>query len=727
MATGGAQARQKIIRFGEFELNLDRQTLSRCGIRLKLQNQPLQVLTLLIQHAPNVVSRDEIQRHVWGENVYVGAEGSINFCIRQIRSVLLDSAAVPRFIETLPREGYRFLAPVDGVVTPESPDQKSAALAKDELPVPVVKPSGRRRWLNPAMALASASLLILACVAVWFGKHDVQTKVSAITPVTSYPGDERDPSLSPDGRQVAFSWDGDKGQRHIYAKLLGEQPPVRLTNDSSEDSFPTWSPDGKQIAFMRRRTDSESEILLIPSIGGPERILQRVQTGSYVSSSGRIMAWSRDGKWLCFTSEPAPASRHMLFLLSLDSGRVRPLFTNAVNNAGDSSPAFSPDGRWLAFGRFTSFSTSEIFVQRLTDRLEPAGQPLLISNTSGHATAPVWLPDSEHILFLDNSGSSGSRISQARIGGAAKLIYLASTRLTGLTLDGLATRLIASSESASEDIECLPLQGLKPAGVARRFVYSTASEAQPRFSPDGNWVAFQSDRSGASEIWLADSNGTNPRQLTHIGAFIAGYPKWSPDSKFLVFHARLPDYAQVYTIRIQDGVTRQITHDIPGYADASFSLDGAAVYFFRDIPSAPRLYRASLTRLNLEPLWIGCCAMEAPRRGLLLYAKFDQLGIYARSLSGDVMKNPEIRLAEDYVPLDARFAPFEDGIYYVACTSTGQPRAFRFYSFATGQSVDIAATPPNYHADLSVTPDRTRLAYTTTEKGKHDLVQFDLK
>jgi hypothetical protein len=125
-------------------------------------------------------------------------------------------------------------------------------------------------------------------------------------------------------------------------------------------------------------------------------------------------------------------------------------------------------------------------------------------------------------------------------------------------------------------------------------------------------------------------------------------------------------------------------------------------------------------------LWSGCCAAEAPGRDLLLYGKFEQPGIYARSLSGNAVKNPEIRLLKDYVPPVAGFEAVDDGIYYIGCTPTGQPRAFRFYSFLSGQSVDIAPTPPNYVGDLAVTPDRRRLAYTTAVRGSQDLVEFDL-
>ncbi len=720
MSTGEAPARENVLRFGEFELDLDRQTLSRRGIRLKLQNQPRQVLTLLIQRAPEIVGRDEIRQRVWGNDIYIDTEQSINFCIRQIRGVLLDNAAAPRFIETLPREGYRFIAPLEGVVLQERSDYSGVPPPKQEITDVAARPN-RHRWVIVSIALVA--MLIVAAFAFWILRRDVLVRVSGISPVTSYPGDEREPSLSPDGRQVAFSWDGEDGRRHIYVKLLGEERPLRLTQDPAEDSFPAWSPDGKQIAFMRRRTDSESEIMLIPSIGGPERILHRIQVGKFVSGSGRMMAWSADGKWLCFTSELGPSSRHALFLFSLESGSVLPFFARPASSGGDSSPAFSPDGRWLAFARYTGPANSRVFIQRVTAQLEPVGEPQLVLNTSGNSTTPVWLSDSKRILFLDRDGT---RVMQAHIGGTAKLAYIASARLSGLAIDGSGAHLIASRRLDDDDIWILPVNGLRVTGEAKRFVYSTAPEAQPRFSPDGRVLAFRSSRSGASEIWLADADGRNPRQLTHIGAYVAGFPHWSPDSRFLVFHARLPDEAQIYTIRAQDGVTRQITHESPGFTIPIFSRDGKVIYMTETRPEGPMVSQVSAAGGTPQPLWSGCCAQEAPGRGLLLYGKLEQPGIYGRSLSGDALKNPEIRLVKDYVPPDTGFEVVDDGIYYVGCTPTGQPRAFRFYSFASGQSVDIAPTPPNYSTDLAVTPDRRRLAYTTSARGSQDLLQLDL-
>jgi DNA-binding winged helix-turn-helix (wHTH) protein len=296
MATGGAQSRQTVIRFAEFELDLSRETLSLRGIPLKLQHQPLQVLALLIQRAPEIVTRDEIRRHVWGENVHIDVERSINFCIRQIRGVLLDNPADARFIQTLPREGYRFIAAFDGIVESKIEHERSAdnrfAPAKDEVEDAVARPVSHH-LLIASIAIGTLAFMALA---FWLMKREAVVSVAGISPVTSYPGDELEPSISPDGRQVAFSWDGEDGHRHIYVTLPGEQRPLRLTRDAGEDTYPAWSPDGKQIAFIRRQAGSEGDIMLMSSIGGPERAVHRIQLGSLVAGAGRMMAWSPDGK-----------------------------------------------------------------------------------------------------------------------------------------------------------------------------------------------------------------------------------------------------------------------------------------------------------------------------------------------------------------------------------------------------------------------------------------------
>ena len=188
---------------------------------------------------------------------------------------------------------------------------------------------------------------------------------NGISRITTYPGDEREPSLSPDGRQVAFSWGGEKDEnRDIYVVLVGEQHRIRLTSDPAEDAYPAWSPDGKQIAFIRRRAGTRRRSYSIPAIGGPEHKLREIRLGAWISS--RMLAWSADGKWLCFTNEVGTAGHHMLFLLATDSGIVKQILPEEDNGIGDSSAAFSPDGKWLAFVRFEHPANSNLLLQRLS-------------------------------------------------------------------------------------------------------------------------------------------------------------------------------------------------------------------------------------------------------------------------------------------------------------------------------------------------------------------------
>lgn len=703
---------QQTFRFCEFELDVSNQTLSHQGIPAKFQKQPFQVLELLIQRAPEIVSREEIRRRVWGDAVYIDAAQSINFCIRQIRLALGDTSARPRFIETFPRQGYRFIATLD-----EIPGNTAIS---EHVPVHESRREiDTKRWLISGLL---ALVALAAVIAVGRGKREIAFGVAGIRPVTTFPGDEREPSLSPDGRQVAFSWEGKKGDnRDIYVALLGEQDPLRLTFDSAEDAYPAWSPDGKHIAFIRRRAGARADIMLVSPLGSPERKLREIRLGSWLAS--RMLAWSPDGKWLCFTNEVGASGHHVLLLVSPESGDVKRLLHEEDNGIGDSSPAFSPDGRWLAFCRFEHPNNSNLLLQRLSPDLIPEGAPVRVRGAGINPQAPVW-PDGKKILFLDSS-----RIMEAEIGGLARPFYVAGSAFSELTSAGPNLRLVASLQNRRREIWTMPLgaEGLTAAGNAHVIVQSSAGETHPRFSPDGRSIAFSSKRSGAAEVWLADSDGENPRQLTHLSFYIAGYLRWSPDSQSVAFHARLPKDPHIYVVRVGDGSVKQITRNKPGFMGPSWSTDGKTLYADALEDGKNRIYSFSASGGEPRFLWEGASAIEAPGHKLLIYEKFDQGGIYGRSLVGDAAKNPERVLVADYQSPWGGFYPVDDGIYYVGRASTGLSRAFRFYSFSTGESVDIAPSPPNLDLGLTVTPDRTRLAYATKSQGGEDLVEIELK
>ena len=163
---------------------------------------------------------------------------------------------------------------------------------------------------------------------------------------TSYPGIEKDPALSPDGKQIAFVWDGEKRDNFdVYVQLISGGPPLGLTSDPRPDVSPAWSPDGTQIAFARL-SEGESNIYLIPSLGGRERKLTEMYS---IWSEGKALDWSPDGKLLVAAGKTSPQDPYGLFLIALEDGRKRRLTSAPIQVEGSSIRAFPPMGRlWLS-------------------------------------------------------------------------------------------------------------------------------------------------------------------------------------------------------------------------------------------------------------------------------------------------------------------------------------------------------------------------------------------
>lgn len=247
------------IRFGLFEADLSAGELRKRGRKIPLQDQPFRVLTLLLQRPGELVSRQEFQSALWPGDTFVEFDEGLNKAIQKLRQALDDSSDNPRFIETLPRKGYRFIAPVDGSTT----IPPAAA--------PVKRPGTN---LLPWMLFAIVSVALLVLVGTYFRVlRPVARPMQKTVPLTRYPGRQVTPAFSPDGKQVAFAWDGENGENlDIYVKLVDAGEPLRLTTNPAPEYTPAWSPDGRYIAFCRELSDHD-EILMIPSLGGAERKL----------------------------------------------------------------------------------------------------------------------------------------------------------------------------------------------------------------------------------------------------------------------------------------------------------------------------------------------------------------------------------------------------------------------------------------------------------------------
>ncbi|HEY1215026.1 MAG TPA: winged helix-turn-helix domain-containing protein, partial [Bryobacteraceae bacterium] len=370
----GVEQQYSPLRFGVFELNLRARELLKRGIKIKLQEQPFRLLALLLEHPGEVVTREQLRSTLWPEDTFVDFEHSVNAAVAKLRQALGDSAENPRFIETVPRRGYRFIAPVSA---PDRSFQSGGEIRSGEvsaLPAEAPPTIGPHRPRSALWLLSGGAifLLLLIGAALWFFglRPEHPAAPPSVAPLTSSLGLELDPCFSPDGNQVAYIWNGPRQDNlDIYVKLIGGGEPLRLTTDPAPDLSPAWSPDGRQIAFVRHLSEEKSVVMLVPALGGVERKLMEIPNsaramGNFFPTNvmpPRMLAWSPDGEWLVVAEASVAGGATSLLAYSMNTGERRTL-TVAHSYRGDLNPAFAPDGSWLAFSSSQAFEVSDLYL-----------------------------------------------------------------------------------------------------------------------------------------------------------------------------------------------------------------------------------------------------------------------------------------------------------------------------------------------------------------------------
>lgn len=550
-------------------------------------------------------------------------------------------------------------------------------------------------------AIALLSIVSGIAVAVWPVRSPAPLR---IRPITALPGTESWPDLSADGKNVVFTWKRENyGNASLYIMPVdGGSTPVRLTQGESTayDWSPAWSPDGRQIAFRRGRS-----VYLIAREGGQERKLaDDPQASSHLS-------WSPDGKWLATSKYPAAYSNppvvSEMALISTHTGERKAL-SRRDSPAFDDAPVFSPDGRQLAYMTCKNGSSCTVVIQNIDSQSGLIGEPLRLPATGEMFSRLAWSPDQQWIVYsrFGAGDIQGLWRVSAKGGRAAEHLLLPGERFTSPSFARRSNRLILVEEHLDTDILNIPLNaGFPPTSTAapQRWASSTRFDQRPDFSPDGTKVVFVSARAGASDLWLASADGSNPIQLTNHFGNAEGGPKWSPDGRSIAFTSMQDANADIWVMDADGGRKRRLTQWPTMEADPSWSRDGSSVYFWSDRTGRPEVWRArpdgdDPEQITTEGGWI---ARESADGTLLYYTKLPSSPLFAKPLQGGAE-----RQVLEWVH-QRSFAVTAEGIYYVGRRDPDHNIArVLFYEFRSKRNWLIRVINANPAMALALSPDR---------------------
>ena len=700
--TGPNVKRPPIIRFSIFELDLNAGELRRNGAKVKIQEQPFQILATLLERPGEIVTREELSSKLWPADTFVDFDHGLNAAVRRLRETLGDSAEIPRFVETVARRGYRFIG------TPEIP----AATAS-------VQPAAAH-WRITATRVTVAGVVSAALVlAFLYYSHSRKSRAvrTTIVPAVTNFGEKYTPSLSPDGQHLAFAWNGGAGAHFsLYVKLVGTEESLRLTKQAAIDFNPVWSPDGRHIAFCRIQ-GVETGIYIIPALGGAERRVRKTLWEEHEFYEifwydGRL-SWSPDGKLLAFSDRAPNESAPSIFLLSLDSLEVRRL-TSPHSSRGDFNPQFSPDSRTLVFNR-GSQGVHTIYTVPVS-----GGEERRLISGASYNEGLAWTPDGHDIVFAQASWLADDawlwKISLH--GGEPERLQFGQE---GVEPSIRGNRLVYVRQVANLNIWRRKLNSPLAAGPPDRFTASTRMESGPQYSPDGSRIVFESTRSGAYEVWLRRSDGSDLVQLTHFNS-VTGTPRWSPDGQQIVFDSRAPGNADIFVVDSQGGAPRKLTNEPSTDIVPSWSRDGRWIYFASDRTGNHEVWK--MPSAGGAPVQVtrhgGFAAFESPDGRLLYYSKGRTVpGFWRIPTNGGEETEVIGSLEAGYW---GYWAVVEDGIYYVDTATKPGIAFFNSTTHRTARLFDLESPPAREAPGLAISPDKKTVLYSQLDALNRDII-----
>jgi len=510
---GSVHQRPARLAFGAFEVNASTGELSKGGIGVRLGAQPFQILLILLEHPGELVTREQLREQIWGEGTFVDFEHGLNTAINKLRSALGDSAERPRYIETVPGRGYRFIStisrPFDSRPAPD-PSRGAATTAPN-------------RWRQVLLWAGFG----IACVTVGFGvgwqshgRGNEQQPPWTFVRLTADGGLSDTPALSPDNKLIAYSSEGGPGgERDLYLKHVGGGQSIRLTSDGAGNTSPDFSPDGSRILFRSNRDGGG--IYEVPTFGGDIRLVAKGGLNPKSSPDGSQVAYWTGAESVA-AALPGSGAVWVVPVVGGPPQRVGRNLTAAR------WPIWAPDGKHLLVVGYLSskgFDSSAIdWFLVSTDGRETirTGAYRAITRV-GMQLQPNWRTPVPSVPAPSCWSNDGAIVFSNLIGDAESLWQISLSPTTGEVsgppkrLTGGAGNEVNASCSKSgalafanvetkSDIWLIPfdLDAGKPRGVRERISDRPGWRETVSLAASGRYVAFASYQSGQQSIWLRE-------------------------------------------------------------------------------------------------------------------------------------------------------------------------------------------------------------------------------